>query len=74
MGMLDDIFDSGYSEQSIEGVDYIMSPDGYRILTEYYLMRRGFCCSNGCRNCPYSPKAVKGNRLLQPDIEKKYPK
>jgi hypothetical protein len=73
MGMFDDVFDSGYGEQTVEGVDYTMSSDGYRIMTEFYLVKRGYCCSNGCKNCPYSPKAVKGNRKLRQDVIGKYP-
>jgi hypothetical protein len=23
------------------------------VLTEEYLLRRGFCCGNRCRHCPY---------------------
>jgi len=74
MGMFDDMFDSGYGEQTVEGVDYTMSPQGFRIMTEFYLVKRGYCCSNGCLNCPYSPKAVKGNRKLRPELVKKYQK
>jgi hypothetical protein len=73
MGMFDDMFDSGYGEQTEEGIDYTISPDGYRVMTEFYLVKRGYCCSNGCKNCPYSPKAVKGNRKLRPDVIGKYP-
>lgn len=73
MGMFDDAFDSGYGENTVEGVDYIMNSDGYRVMTEYYLVKRGYCCSNGCKNCPYSPKAVKGNRKLRADLQNKYP-
>ena len=72
MGMFDDLFNSGYGEQTVEGVDFIMNRDGYRVMTEFYLVKRGYCCSNGCKNCPYSPKAVKGNRKLRPDLENKY--
>lgn len=72
MGMFDDLFDSGYGEKQVENVDYTISPEGYRVMTEFYLVKRGYCCSNGCRNCPYWPKAVKGNRQLRPDVEKKY--
>lgn len=72
MGIFDSIYDSAPSEGPVEGVDYVMSPQGYRIMTEYYLVKRGYCCSNGCLNCPYSPKAVKGNRKLRPEIEGKY--
>jgi hypothetical protein len=72
MGTFDHLFDSGYGEQQIEGVDYTLNSQGYRVMTEAYLVKRGYCCSNGCRNCPYFPKAVKGNRRLKPEIENKY--
>ncbi|WP_420844086.1 DUF5522 domain-containing protein [Lacipirellula parvula] len=26
---------------------------GRFVLTEAYLLRRGTCCGNGCRHCPY---------------------
>lgn len=28
---------------------------GLFVLTADYLARRGFCCGNGCRHCPYPP-------------------
>ena len=28
---------------------------GLFVLTSDYLARRGFCCGNGCRHCPYPP-------------------
>jgi len=74
MGIFDDMYDSGYGEQTVEGIDYTMSLQGFRIMTELYLVKRGYCCSNGCLNCPYSPKAVKGNRKLRPELQKKYQK
>jgi hypothetical protein len=72
MGIFDDLFDSGYGETLSEGVDYDLSPDGYRVMTELYLVRRGYCCSNGCKHCPYSPRAMKGNRKLRADVASKY--
>jgi hypothetical protein len=72
MGIFDGMFDQGISDSPVEGIDYEMSPQGYRIMTEFYLVKRGYCCSNGCKNCPYSPKAVKGNRKLRPELENKY--
>ncbi len=74
MGMFDNLFDSGFGPKLEEGVDYYMSPEGYRVMTEFYLVKRGYCCSNGCRHCPYSPKATKGNTKLRPEIEEKYRK
>ena len=72
MGIFDGMFDQGIGDSTVEGVDFEMSSQGYRIMTEFYLVKRGYCCSNGCKNCPYSPKAVKGNRKLRPEIENKY--
>ncbi len=59
----DDISYGG--DQLEEGIDYYLSPEGYRVMTEGYLTRRGYCCANGCRHCPYWPKAVKGNTRLK---------
>lgn len=70
--MFDNLFDSGFGPKLEEGIDYYMSPEGYRVMTEFYLVKRGYCCSNGCRHCPYSPKAVKGNTKLRPEVEEKY--
>ena len=36
----------------VEGKDYYME-NGMFVLTEYYLNKRGYCCNNGCRHCPY---------------------
>jgi hypothetical protein len=37
----------------VEGIDYTVGDDGLLVFTAYYLKARGFCCNNGCRNCPY---------------------
>jgi hypothetical protein len=39
--------------------------NGYRVMTESYHRRRGTCCGNGCRHCPYDPKHEKGNKTLK---------
>lgn len=36
-----------------EGEDYTVLKDGRLVFTRSYLLRRGFCCGNGCLNCPY---------------------
>lgn len=28
------------------------------VFTAEYLLQRGYCCGNGCKNCPYDYKAV----------------
>jgi hypothetical protein len=61
-----DDYDISYGGDGlIEGVDYTMSREGFRVMTESYLTRRGYCCANGCRHCPYWPKAQKGNTNLR---------
>ena len=37
-----------------EGEDYVVDPaTGLMVLTASYLLKRGYCCESGCRNCPY---------------------
>ncbi len=37
----------------VEGVDYYIDDSGLLVFTEAYLLKRGFCCEQGCRHCPY---------------------
>jgi len=54
-----------YNSELKEGVDFQTTKDGYRIMTASFLKNRGYCCGNGCKNCPYFPKANKGNTNLR---------
>lgn len=38
--------------------------NGLRVMTEDYHIKRGYCCGNGCRHCPFEPKAQRGNTSL----------
>ena len=38
---------------------------GYRVMTESYHTRRGYCCGNGCRHCTYQPKNKIGEKTLK---------
>ena len=40
-----------------EGLDFYFD-DGLMVLTERYLRRRGYCCGNKCRHCPYNYENV----------------
>lgn len=33
--------------------DWEITPEGLYIATRHFLLRRGYCCANRCRNCPY---------------------
>jgi hypothetical protein len=42
-------------EKVVEGVDYYFE-NGLMVLTAHFLLKRGYCCGNVCRHCPYSEK------------------
>jgi hypothetical protein len=43
-----------YNQQpELEKDDFYYSKDGYKIFTEKYLLKRGYCCKSGCKHCPY---------------------
>jgi hypothetical protein len=46
------------SETLQEGVDYYFE-NGLMVLTAHYLLKRGYCCGNGCRHCPYEGQSKK---------------
>jgi hypothetical protein len=41
------------SIKKLEPEDFYHSPEGYIVFTEKYHLKRGYCCKNGCRHCPY---------------------
>jgi len=41
----------------IEGKDYYLEND-LIVMTEAYHLKRGYCCGNKCRHCPYTHKNV----------------
>jgi len=45
----------------IEGIDFYFDKDGLMVLTEEFLKKRGYCCDNNCRNCPYKIKEKESN-------------
>ena len=45
--------DEGREEPKLEeGLDYYFE-NGLMVLSAEYLRKRGYCCNNGCRHCPY---------------------
>ncbi len=44
---------TGEVVQLVENEDYYLD-HGLMVLTAGYLLRRGYCCEQGCRHCPYS--------------------
>ncbi|MSP09380.1 MAG: hypothetical protein EXR23_03370 [Flavobacteriaceae bacterium] len=52
----------GDSQLSAQG-DYYME-NGFCVFTADYHKKRGFCCGNECRHCPFAPKHLKGGKTL----------
>ncbi|MGF1636791.1 MAG: cysteine-rich CWC family protein [Cyclobacteriaceae bacterium] len=43
-----------YSQtELIEGIDYYIENKNW-VFTEWFHLKRGHCCGNGCRHCPYN--------------------
>jgi hypothetical protein len=45
------------SKPKLLPTDFYYDEDGRMVLTEEYHKRRGSCCHNGCKHCPYKPKS-----------------
>lgn len=45
-------------DRASENQDYYFE-NGLLVFTEKYHLKRGFCCGNKCRHCPYNHKNVK---------------
>ena len=50
----------------LEEGDFYFNKDGYRVFTAQYLLKRGYCCQNGCLHCPYGFDKKSG-RIIKPD-------
>ena len=37
----------------LEPEDFYYNDKGYRVFTKEYHLKRGYCCKNGCKHCPY---------------------
>jgi len=40
-------------ESTKSNEDFYINEHGYKVFTEKYLLKRGYCCLNGCKHCPY---------------------
>ncbi|HXB40905.1 MAG TPA: DUF5522 domain-containing protein [Bacteroidia bacterium] len=43
------------TEKLIEDIDFYIENGNY-VFTSWYHLKRGSCCRNGCRHCPYGLK------------------
>lgn len=56
------------SDKLTEGIDFYFE-NGNMVFTEAYHLKRGYCCGNGCRHCPYqyenAPEPLKSELIKQ---------
>jgi hypothetical protein len=41
--------------------DYYIDDDGMFVMTATFHLKRGYCCGNRCKHCPYDHVNVPGN-------------
>lgn len=52
---------SGFGKSNgLEPDEFYYSVEGFMVFTAKYLLKRGYCCQNGCRHCPYGFDQKKG--------------
>ncbi len=51
----DDRIRSGFNRQLAQE-DFYVNEQGFIAFTETYHLKRGYCCKNGCKHCPYGYK------------------
>ncbi|MDJ1500336.1 DUF5522 domain-containing protein [Xanthocytophaga agilis] len=39
--------------------DYYINEQGLLVFTAHYHLKRGYCCGNRCKHCPYDYKNTK---------------
>ena len=60
--------DKQESEKLVEGRDFYFE-NGLFVLTEHFLLKRGYCCENGCRHCPYGFDLKGGNATVMERVD-----
>ncbi len=45
------------NEKPPREADYYFNEDGLMVFTASYHLKRGYCCGNGCKHCPYEGDA-----------------
>ena len=43
--------------------EFYYSNEGYIVFTEKYHLKRGTCCNNNCKHCPFIKKKKKNDRF-----------
>ncbi|ATA89261.1 hypothetical protein CGC58_05695 [Capnocytophaga stomatis] len=59
-------------QENKENRDFYYSEKGYKIFTEEYLLKRGYCCQSGCKHCPYGYNKNTGSLRKNKSEKKKW--
>lgn len=58
----------------IEGTDYYLNEDGLMVFTAEYHLKRGYCCRNMCKHCPWNYGKDNGRKKASTtQLEKRNP-
>ena len=49
----------------VEGRDFRIDHEGRLVFTAAYLLKRGACCGEKCRNCPFGWEFVPRDELIK---------
>jgi hypothetical protein len=44
------------SRNGLLAEDFYFDDKGFMVFTSTYHLKRGYCCKNGCKHCPYGFK------------------
>ncbi|MCU0355763.1 MAG: DUF5522 domain-containing protein [Cytophagales bacterium] len=47
------------NNRGLDPEDYYFDERGLMVFTQAYHLKRGYCCGNRCRHCPYGVKDAK---------------
>ncbi len=49
-----------HDEACVNKHDFYIDPQtSYQVMTSYFLKKRGYCCNNNCRHCPFKNETPK---------------
>ncbi|HKK88938.1 MAG TPA: DUF5522 domain-containing protein [Saprospiraceae bacterium] len=51
--------------RSLQKEDYYYNEDGLLVFTAQFHLKRGYCCGNACKHCPYGQIAVPDEKKRQ---------
>lgn len=51
--------------EKLDTEDYYYAKEGYIIFTARYHIKRGYCCNNNCKHCPYKKEKKNKNERSQ---------